>query len=340
MRNVISSQLEIGQVDIANIVIDVTSRDDIPLILLGLQHIYTTDPLKEAVFKILQEVIPRKNKKGSDETAAVSSNKGRPGMEQWRILVLGTLRVALGADFDRIQELANEHRTLRMMLGHGTFDDKNYRLQTLRDNLKLFTPEIMDRINTEVIRSGYQLLNLESTASIQGRCDSFVLKTDVHFPTDINLLYDVMRVLFRQCVYWCQEHDLPDWRQHKHNLTEFKRQYRRIQKLRHSTSKDEKKKRAQADLICNAHQVYIDLAQKYLNRVTQSYALLISTYKVPEVLLLKMQTFLQHGDRQVDQIRRRVIEGETIPHDEKVFSLFHSHIPNGLAKARQGFPLN
>ena len=136
MRNVISSQLEIGQVDIANIVIDVTSRDDIPLILLGLQHIYTTGPLKEAVFKILQEVIPRKNKKGSDETAAVSSNKGRPGMEQWRILVLGTLRVALGADFDRIQELANEHRTLRMMLGHGTFDDKNYRLQTLRDNLR------------------------------------------------------------------------------------------------------------------------------------------------------------------------------------------------------------
>ena len=338
MRNVISSQLEIGQVDIANIVIDVTSRDDIPLILLGLQHIYTTGPLKEAVFKILQEVIPRKNKKGSDETAAVSSNKGRPGMEQWRILVLGTLRVALGADFDRIQELANEHRTLRMMLGHGTFDDKNYRLQTLRDNLKLFTPEIMDRINTEVIRSGYQLLNLESTASIQGRCDSFVLKTDVHFPTDINLLYDVMRVLFRQCVYWCQEHDLPDWRQHKHNLTEFKRQYRRIQKLRHSTSKDEKKKRAQADLICNAHQVYIDLAQKYLNRVTQSYALLISTYKVPEVLLLKMQTFLQHGDRQVDQIRRRVIEGETIPHDEKVFSLFQPHT-EWISKGKAGVPV-
>ena len=42
MRNIISSQLEIGQVDIANIVIDVTSRDDIqPIILLGLQHIYT-----------------------------------------------------------------------------------------------------------------------------------------------------------------------------------------------------------------------------------------------------------------------------------------------------------
>ena len=137
MRNIISSQLEIGQVDIANIVIDVTSRDDIPLILLGLQHIYTSKPLKETVFKILQEVIPRKNKTSSDETVSVAPDRGRPGMEQWTIFVLGTLRLALGADFDRLQELANEHRTLRMMLGHGIFDDKNYRLQTLRDRCGL-----------------------------------------------------------------------------------------------------------------------------------------------------------------------------------------------------------
>ena len=114
MRNIISSQLEFGQVDIANIVIDVTSRDDIPLILLGLQHIYTTEPLKEAVFKILQEVIPYKANKESDDIVAVDPDRGRPGMEQWSILVLSTLRLALGADFDRIQELANEHQTLRM----------------------------------------------------------------------------------------------------------------------------------------------------------------------------------------------------------------------------------
>jgi len=114
MRNIISSQLEFGQVDIANIVIDVTSRDDIPLILLGLQHIYTTELLKEAVFKILQEIIPYKANKESDDIVAVDPDRGRPGMEQWSILVLSTLRLALGADFDRIQELANEHQTLRM----------------------------------------------------------------------------------------------------------------------------------------------------------------------------------------------------------------------------------
>jgi len=45
MRNVISPQMSIGQIGIADIQIDVTSRDDIPVILLGLQHIYTTLPL-------------------------------------------------------------------------------------------------------------------------------------------------------------------------------------------------------------------------------------------------------------------------------------------------------
>ncbi|MEY3786922.1 MAG: hypothetical protein RLZ75_1129, partial [Pseudomonadota bacterium] len=73
------------------------------------------------------------------------------------------------------------------MLGLGCFDShKRYRLQTLKDNIKLFTPEIMGRISTEVIRAGYQLLDLDIHLLIRGRCDSFVLKTNVHFPTDIS----------------------------------------------------------------------------------------------------------------------------------------------------------
>ncbi len=79
MRNVISSQLQIGQVDIAQIVIDVTSRDDIPLILLGLQHIYTDAALRKSVFKILEEVIPVKRTKDNVSPINVASDKGRPG---------------------------------------------------------------------------------------------------------------------------------------------------------------------------------------------------------------------------------------------------------------------
>jgi len=337
MRKVFPPQMSIGQRDIADIKIDVSSRDDIPVILLGLQHIFTTQPLRDAVFKILEEVAP--TKMDGEETKIVSINKGRPGMDQWSILVLGALRVGLNTDYDRILELANQHNTLREMLGLGCFDaDKRYCLQTLKDNLKLFTPAIMERVSAEVIRAGYQLLDLDIHKLIRGRCDSFVLKTNVHFPTDTSLLHDAIRVLIRLCVKWSLQHALPEWRLHKHNLSTFKKRYRKLQKLKHSTSKNEDIKAAKALEIKQAYQDYIDLAGFYLERTQASILTLKNDFHIPEVLLTDLRTFSLHAERQIEQIRRRAIQGETIPHDEKVLSLFQPHT-EWISKGKAGVPV-
>ena len=74
-------------------------------------------------------------------------------------MVLGVLRLSLNADYDRIQELANQHKTVRQMLGHSDWlDEQRCELQTIRDNVSLFTREILDRINQEVVRAGHQAL--------------------------------------------------------------------------------------------------------------------------------------------------------------------------------------
>jgi IS5 family transposase len=337
MRNVFPPQMNLGQTGIADIQIDVSSRDDIPVILLGLQHIYTNPSLREAVFKILEEVAPTKIDNG--EAKVVSLNKGRPGVDQWSILVLGSLRLGLNADHDRILELANQHRTLREMLGLGCFDtDKRYCLQTLKDNLDLLTPEIMARINVEVIQAGYRLLDLDIHAQIRGRCDSFVLKTDVHYPTDTNLLYDAIRTLIHQCAQWHDQHVLPGWRNHQSNLRQFKRLHRKLQNLKHSTSKNEDIKAARELEIKQAYQDYIDLAGYYLERTQASIGVLKNDYKIPEVLLTDLHTFSRHVERQIDQIRRRVLQGEIIPHGEKVFSLFQPHT-EWISKGKAGVPV-
>src|SRR5665811_1972427 len=103
MRTVFHSQLSLGEDDIAKIRLDPKSRDDIPQLLAGLQYIYTTPELRQAVFEILKELVPCRVDSGKSGKA--STNKGRPGMEQWQILVLGTLRLSLNADYDRIHEL-------------------------------------------------------------------------------------------------------------------------------------------------------------------------------------------------------------------------------------------
>ena len=73
-------------------------------------------------------------------------------------MLLTKLRLNLNCDYDRLLELVNNHRTIRQMLGHGfTDDDLTYHLQTLKDNVQLFTPEILDEINQVVVRAGLKL---------------------------------------------------------------------------------------------------------------------------------------------------------------------------------------
>ena len=120
---------------------------------MGNDVIYITPELRERVFTILKEVLPE------DTEGKASPATGPPGMEQWKILVFGVLRQGLNVDYDRVHELANQHNTLRLMLGHsGWDDDYQYKLQTLKDNLQLFTPAILDRINQEVVQAGHALV--------------------------------------------------------------------------------------------------------------------------------------------------------------------------------------
>jgi hypothetical protein len=55
-------------------------------------------------------------------------------------------------------ELANEHRTLRQMLGHGVFDeDKRYGLQTIKDNVsKLSMAKIIEPVSAIKIEPLFQ----------------------------------------------------------------------------------------------------------------------------------------------------------------------------------------
>ena len=60
--------------------------------------------------------------------------------------------------------MADNHKTLRQMLGHGIDEEeKRYPLQTLKDNVALLTPEVLDRINHVVVQSGHNLVRKKKT---------------------------------------------------------------------------------------------------------------------------------------------------------------------------------
>ena len=331
MRVVQNPQMTIGEVDISKMTFDLKSRDDIPKILRGLQHLYMDLPLRTTLFQLLEEQI----------APEVDKSNGRPGMALWPIFVCGVLRLDLNIDYDRLHELVNHHNTIREMLGHGDFDRSQYHFQTLMDNVSLLTPELLDQINQLVVAAGHVLIKKKENEALRGRCDSFVVETDVHFPTDINLLYDAMRKVITLTAQWCDCHDVSHWRQHAYNVRHIKRLMRTAQNKKRSKAQSEERQKKNAILIVEAHQEYLDVAGHYLNRAQETLATLGQLGHTSEFDTLKKQEiegFMQHALRQIDQTKRRVILGETIPHAEKVFSIFEPHT-EWVSKGKAGVPV-
>ena len=337
MRVVQSQQMTIGEVDVSKITFDPKSRDDIPKLLRGLQHLYMQTDLRAAVFDLLNQRI----------SPSVDKTNGRPGMTLWSILVCGVIRLDLNIDYDRLHELVNHHNTIREMLGHGAFEDVFYHHQTLKDNVSLLTPELLDEINQWVVKSGHALMTnakgkKKDAPALRGRCDSFCLETNVHFPTDINLLLDAMRKVITLLAQWCDESGVSTWRQKAYNLRQIKQHMRSAQNKKRSRAKAPEQQAQNEALIKAAHQDYIDCAQVYLNKAGQTLTELAKTGARDVVMALarkiEIEGFMAHATRQIDQIRRRVILGEVIAHEEKVFSIFEPHT-EWISKGKAGVPV-
>jgi hypothetical protein len=328
MRKVIEKQMKIGQVPISKIEIDPRSRDEIPQLLFGLQMIHANKSLCTGVFDLLQDITPKN----------VDTENGRPGMDLWKILVLGTLRLNCNWDYDKVHNMANEHKTIRKFLGHALFDfDQTYGLQTIKDNVSLLKPEVLDKINELVVKFGHQLIGHHKSATLNGRCDSFVVETDVHFPTDINLLLDAIRKVLFLIGRECNQLGITDWRQYEYIYKKIKKRFNRANKIKRSTSKNPDKKAVIEQQIKDAHTAYVDLVESYVGRAKQSIGILNGMGIASIARALLIEKYLAHADRQIDQIRRRVIKGERISHDEKVFSIFEEHT-EWISKGKAGVP--
>ena len=301
MRQTMKTQLELDAPNIEQLEFDPKSRDDIPKLLRGLQLIYQDKKLLKEVLELMRRDLGQR----------VDLRLGRPGMDLWRILVCGTLKQGLDCDYDRLHDFANRHADVRAMLGHGTEWGQRYECQTLINNVNLLTPEVLSKINQLVVLKGHRLL--ERGGPQRGRCDSFVVKTDVHFPTDANLLWDAMRVLLRQVERAASVLPLSGWRQLCHLRREVKGKFRAVTRYR---TRGAAHKKAVRD--------YWRLCVLLIERVEETLDVLREQpHRESEVK--QWERYLEHARRQAEQLHRRVLQGQVIAHKEKVFSLFEEH---------------
>lgn len=320
------TQFKLGQEPLNKIKLDYKSRDDITKLLLGIQHIANNKDLLNQIFAILQEKISIKS-------------TGRLGMSLWKIFVLGLLRQAINADYDRVCNLANNHIDLRKFLGHGMIDNSDYySLQTIKDNISLLSEDMLDKINVLIVQDGHKLLDKRVTKQKQIKTDSFVVKSNVHYPTDTSLLFDAMRCLINFIAPLANRHEISGWRESKYYIRKIKKMKQKATGIKLSTSKIAEVVKKRDLLIAEAHRELLDLCQLVLSKLGDTFKLLLQSNYIKQDQESLFTNFTMHAHRQIDQIYRRIILKEKIPHNEKVFSLFNP-FTEWISKGKAGVPV-
>ena len=247
-------------------------------------------------------------------------------MELWRVLVLGLLKQGINCDYDRLHDLANQHGDVRRMLGiSDVLGAETFSYRTLARNVALLTPELLAAVNRLAVEAGHELAGCRPDEPLQARCDSFTVETDVHYPTDVNLLWDALRCLIRVLALACEQCGLGGWRQSAHLTWKVRGLFNRV--------RSSKRRKNQPQRV----QDYVRQARRIAERAQESLEELAGA-GADAGILSEIKYFLDHAERQIEQVERRLLRGETIPQEAKVFSVFEPHT-RWCAKGKAGRPV-
>jgi len=310
MRIAFDPQLRFDCPAVAEVRLNTDCRDEIIPILRALQHIYGRPELRDQLLDAVAH----------DVNAITRADQGRWGMDYWSILVLGAVRLGCNLDYDRLQNLAEEHRSLRRIMGiDGWCDDQSFDWRCLRDNITLLSPDTIERLNHLIVAEGHRLI---PDAAQTARCDSFVVAADIHYPTDSGLIGDGLRTLIRTSQRLAGLLGQAGWRQHSYLRQAVKTSLRTINRIAAAKGRDFRKRlQAAYRELLNVADRIITRASTLLDPALFSIGLGPAA-KTVETLRTKLLDFLNMTIHACDQARRRVLAEEIVANDEKLFSLF------------------
>jgi len=314
MRNRFEQQLQLGITPIEDTIISLKAKDSLTELLAALLKIYKTPKYSNKIFTVLEKYIS----KGKKDT-------GRKGMNLWRIFVLSQVRLCKGLGYADLHDLANNHLTLRSILGAKTINSEfchiEFEYQTIYDNISGLEGSMLKEINEIIVEFGHKkVFKKKEAVPLHLKSDSFVVESNVHFPTDYNLLWDCARKCLDAILKFTQKYDnIAGWRKLADWRRELKGLMRELGKASSSGGKGKPERVKKA-------------AKKYLQK---AIALNIKLKKALPVLPIAdmkelvsidmLEHFIPLIDLHIDLITRRILQGEKIPHEEKMFSVFETY---------------
>ena len=309
MRKSYSRQLRLDSPPIDQVELNFGCRDSIIPVLQSLQHVYSKPDVTEKIMQLIER----------DINGKASAKRGREGMDYWHILVLAGVRLGCNYTYDQVQDLSENHIKLRAIMGLGSWGERTeFTWQTIRDNICRLKPETIDQISRLIVAEGHQI---DPDPIRNVRADSFVMETNIHYPTESSLIRDGLRKILEICSKLAVGDSIVGWRQRQYLWTRVKQLSREIDRIAGKKG---------PNYVGRLKEPYRELLQK-ATMITQRARELCITLLLPTATTddifgpNTLQAFIARTERVINTATRRIIDGETVPNSDKLFSVFEPH---------------
>lgn len=252
------------------------------------------------------------------------SKRGRPPEPVEVTLRLVVLRRRKQWSYRQIEQEVRDSPGYRGWV--RVYDQKVPDHSTLNDLERLIRVQTQHQINERLLVLA-QSKNL--THGYKLRLDASVTETNIRYPTDSGLLVDGVRLMSRwlQCATPLLSRKLRECGICRNRVRSAGRRARMIRQRSRSTPKQQRHQQIRKEAITHLYAELIEIASASLEQADQA-AKRLSEQKstvTSEALVLELNKLRPLIERVINQTRRRVLQGEAVPAQEKIASLCEPH---------------
>jgi IS5 family transposase len=255
-----------------------------------------------------------------------SKNLGRPSESLEAVFRMLILRRRNTLAFRETSKIVSDSLSLRFFTRIYCDSVPNYSTLCRYDHL--LTDEVLKQINEYVVRGAKEK---KVTRGRKMRVDSTAVEADIHYPTDSGLLYDCIKVVSRLAGQ-CRKLGLATGEKTRDFTRSAKKQMLHIIKYARKRSEEGKSE------FKDTYRKLIGIAKRCVSNAGKL------TESIPEQSIGKavsirkqLEQIIPITEQVMNQTRRRILNDEKLPSDEKILSIFQSDAYT-IRKGKRGKP--
>lgn len=265
----------------------------------------------EKISEILQKDMSFLKNVAEDFKTPKGSSAGAKGMTIEQVVRVAILKQLRQLGYEELYDELSDNISYRRFakIHEGEVPKK----MTLNENIKRISPEGLEEIHKVIVKTAKEL-GVEKGKKV--RMDSTSVESNIHYPTDGELLWDCVRVIDRIIEGVMDEYPDMEIEYHNHTKRAKKRRYRIV-----NTSNKEKREEAYKDLLKVSRMTgeYGESCVEQLEKREKRGDIEAKIYRE------ELSGYLDSLKIIISQAERRVLGGETVETKDKLVSIFETH---------------